>query len=99
MSRVTSKLQITIPRALARRHAIGPGSELTFEDAGEALRLVPARENRGDQGADPEERLRLFDEATRRQRARDESVLRRLSDTGPDRGWTREDLYDRVLPR
>jgi bifunctional DNA-binding transcriptional regulator/antitoxin component of YhaV-PrlF toxin-antitoxin module len=99
MSRVTSKLQITIPRAIARRHAIEPGSELTFEDAGEALRLVPAGENRGGQGADSEERLRLFDEATRRQEARDRRVLRRLSRAGTGRGWTREDLYERDLPR
>jgi bifunctional DNA-binding transcriptional regulator/antitoxin component of YhaV-PrlF toxin-antitoxin module len=99
MSRVTSKLQITIPRAIARRHAIEPGSDLVFEDAGEAIRLVPGGERPRDDAMDREERLRLFDEATRRQEARNRRVLERVSGARRGRGWTREELYERGLPR
>ena len=96
---MTSKLQITIPRAIARRHAIEPGSELAFEDAGEAIRLVSAGERDGVTKKDASERLRLFDEATERQNARDRRVLSRIGGAISDRGWKREDLYDRALPR
>ncbi|MDD5308464.1 MAG: AbrB/MazE/SpoVT family DNA-binding domain-containing protein [Deltaproteobacteria bacterium] len=99
MSRVTSKLQITIPRAIARRHAIEPGTQLSFEDAGEAIRLVPASERSTPDPVDAAERLRLFDEATERQDARDPDVLARMGGTSADRGWKREDLYERDLPR
>jgi hypothetical protein len=44
-----------------------------------------------------EERLRLFDEATRRQRRR--QAGRKYLKEPPDRGWKREDLYDRARPR
>jgi bifunctional DNA-binding transcriptional regulator/antitoxin component of YhaV-PrlF toxin-antitoxin module len=99
MSRVTSKLQITIPRAVARRHAIEPGSELRFEDAGEAIRLVPMVESSEKPGRDTGDRLRLFDEATVRQDSRNRRVLARVGGAAADRGWKREDLYDRALPR
>jgi bifunctional DNA-binding transcriptional regulator/antitoxin component of YhaV-PrlF toxin-antitoxin module len=99
MSRVTSKLQITIPRAIARRHAIEPGCELVFEEAGEAIRLVPAGEKADAPERDALDRLGLFDEATRRQDARNRRVLSRIGGAAVDRGWKREDLYDRALPR
>ena len=38
-------------------------------------------------------RLRLFHEATERQRRREREVP--VPSTGGDRGWLREDLYDR----
>jgi hypothetical protein len=41
-------------------------------------------------------RLERFDAATRRQSARDE---KRLVETTSDRGWKREDLYDRGRAR
>lgn len=43
-----------------------------------------------------EERLKLFDQATQRQREREAS--RKESAPAADRGWTREDLYTRSLP-
>jgi len=43
-----------------------------------------------------ERRLERFDDATRRQSARDE---RRSAATTSDRGWKREDLYDRDRAR
>lgn len=36
MARVTSKLQVTIPKVVADRYQIGPGAELVFEPAGDA---------------------------------------------------------------
>jgi hypothetical protein len=44
-----------------------------------------------------EERLALFEEAIQRQREREAS--RPAEPATTDRGWTREDLYDRVRPR
>jgi hypothetical protein len=45
-----------------------------------------------------EERLRLFDESTARQREREKHMV--IPDEPPaDRGWRREDLYTRGKPR
>ncbi len=96
MSKVTSKLQVTLPKALAERYGIRPGDEITFREAGDAIRVEVA----GGVSAPRlslEERLTLFDESTRRQRIRD---ARRRSRRAPkDRGWTREELYTRGFPR
>jgi AbrB family looped-hinge helix DNA binding protein len=92
MAKVTSKLQITIPKRLAEQYKIAPGDDLEFVPAGDGIRLVPARAGTA-RGLSPEERLRLFDEASARQRARDQVVSAAERSTG--RGWTREDLYDR----
>ena len=91
MSKVTSKRQVTIPKAIAERHAIRPGVEVRFVSAGDAIRLEPPRSSKSLSIA---ERLRLFDAATRR--------LRRKKWEGKppaDRGWTREELYDRGISR
>jgi bifunctional DNA-binding transcriptional regulator/antitoxin component of YhaV-PrlF toxin-antitoxin module len=93
MARVTSKLQVTLPKALAERYHIEPGDEIAWEAAGDVIRVVPTRAKPGrDTGA----RLRVFDEATARQSQRD-----RAASFAPanDRGWTREELYDRGRPR
>ena len=93
MSKVTSKLQVTVPKALADRFGIKPGDEIDWEAAGEAIRVVPAPARaRRDRGW----RVRLFDQATARQRRRQD--LDPLPSSS-DRGWTREDLYDRNRPR
>lgn len=97
MSKVTSKFQVTIPRAVARAHGIGPGTDLRFESAGDAIRVrindpteVPSLDDR-------ERRLYLFDQATARQEERNGSEGAGRADDG--RGWTRDELYDRGLPR
>ncbi|MBW8876674.1 MAG: AbrB/MazE/SpoVT family DNA-binding domain-containing protein [Acidobacteria bacterium] len=69
MSKVTSKLQVTIPKVVAERYGIRPGDEITWEPAGEVIRVVPPRPP--SPRLSLEERLRLFDEATERQRARE----------------------------
>ena len=94
---MTSKLQVTVPKEIADRYGIRPGSEIEWVPAGETLRVVP--------GApapviDPDERLRRFDAATERQRKRQGTGT--PSGKRPrarQRGWAREDLYDRGLPR
>ena len=93
MAKVTSKLQRTLPKAVAEGHGIRPGDELDVLSAGQGIRLVPAR---GRRVADVALRLRLFDQATGRQRRRQKRVA--VSRRG-NRGWTREELYERGRAR
>ena len=88
---MTSKLQVTIPKAIAERYGIKPGVEIEWLPAGDAIRVVPPGNGRGK--LDLARRLELFDRATERNKAR--AAAR--PDTGippADRGWRREDLYD-----
>jgi AbrB family looped-hinge helix DNA binding protein len=96
MAKVTSKLQVTVPKAIAAQYGIRPGDEIEWVPAGDAIRVVPA--GRGAVGAtDLQSRLKLFDAATERQRLRQSKRPRRPA--RGDRGWKREDLYDRARPR
>lgn len=92
MAKVTSKLQITIPKRLADEVGIAAGDEIEFVAAGDGIRLMPAG-GRPRGALSTAERLRLFREASARQRRREKS----LSITGPSsgRGWTRDQLYTR----
>ena len=89
---MTSKLQVTIPKSVADRYQIAPGAEIAFEPAGDAIRVVPLRR----QAADVRERVRLFERALARQRQREAG---RVFAEVQDRGWTREELYDRGRSR
>ena len=91
MSRVTSKLQVTIPKEIARRYGIEPGTDVEWLPAGEAIRVVPPSAHPGT--ADRARRLQLFDAATPRVLARRRDWTGRSEPA--DRGWTRDDLYDR----
>lgn len=91
MSKVTSKLQITIPKAIAARYSITPGDELTWVETSDSVRLVPAKVLRRE--LNRAARLKLFDAATERQRAREANVPRKRG--AKDRGWTRDELYER----
>jgi AbrB family looped-hinge helix DNA binding protein len=91
MSKVTSKFQVSVPKALADQYGIAPGDDLVWEPAGEALRVRLA-EPRARYALDGRERLRLFDAATRRQAERQS---RRQLGRESARGWTRNELYDR----
>ncbi|MDA0791476.1 MAG: AbrB/MazE/SpoVT family DNA-binding domain-containing protein [Proteobacteria bacterium] len=94
MPKVTSKLQITLPKRIAEQHGIVPGDEIHFESTDSAIRIVSARSGSRTQ-LSQEERLRLFDEAT----ARVERMAPQPPPTGGDkRDWTREDLYSRGEP-
>jgi AbrB family looped-hinge helix DNA binding protein len=93
MSKVTAKLQVTVPKAIADQYRIKPGDEIVWLAAGESIRVVPARA--AARHASSAARLQLFDAATRRQTARNREVA---AATGT-RGWAREDLYDRGRSR
>jgi len=94
MAKVTSKLQVTLPKRIAEAHGIAPGDQIEFESLGDDIRIVVG-------GGQPtsmlsrEERLRLFDEASQRiaQRA---GQLPEAGQPG-ERGWKREDLYTRGM--
>jgi AbrB family looped-hinge helix DNA binding protein len=97
MAKVTSKLQLTIPKRLAEQYRIRPGDDVEFLPAGDGIRLVPARLAAARE-LSAAERLRLFDEAAARQRAREQH--RTAGGEAPaTRDWTREDLYTRGKPR
>lgn len=96
MSKVTSKLQLTLPKALAVQYGIRPGDDVRFEGAGEVIRMVPEGEDRAPAGLEAEARLRLFDAATARQEARQAG---RRAHGQSSRGWTREELYERGRSR
>jgi hypothetical protein len=80
MSKVTSKSQVTVSEVRAERSGIRPDTEVVPPSQAEVL--------------DVDARLELFDEATRRQRARETgSPLEHRAGRG--RGWSREELYER----
>jgi len=91
---VTSERQVTIPKAIADQYSIVPGDVIEFLPAGDAIRVEPsgARAVR----LDGEQRLERFDRATQRQQARQQTKPPR---TRGDRGWRREDLYQRGSAR
>ena len=91
MAKVTSKLQVTIPKKLAEQYRIGPGDSISFEAAGEVIRVLPPGAQTPGR-LDRRQRLTLFDAGTRRQRAR-EAKAGHVPAKG--RGWTREELYRR----
>ena len=92
MSRVTSKLQVTIPKVLASRYGIRPGDDIRFEASEEIIRVIPSKTDTPAEGLDTKTRLRFFDAATGRQQKRDTGKQPRRTNK---RGWTREELYER----
>jgi AbrB family looped-hinge helix DNA binding protein len=94
MAKVTSKYQVTVPRAIADRYGIRPGDQIEWAPAGDVIRVIPAGTE-----AKPEDRdtkLRLFDEATKRHRRRPSASTAKQVNA---RGWKREDLYSRGRTR
>lgn len=92
---MTSKLQVTIPKVIAARYGIKPGSDVEWLPARDAIRVVP--HTGAPLAIDRDRRLALFDNATERQRDREQQTGGRR--TPPRRSWTREDLYERGKPR
>lgn len=92
MAKITSKLQLTLPKRLAEQHGLAPGDEVRFESVAGVIRMVPAGTPPDVLGMD--ERLRLFDEASRRisRRSRGRPEMKAPSS---GRGWTRDELYER----
>lgn len=89
MAKVTSKLQVTIPKAIADEYGIKPGIELDWIPSGDTIRVVPASSKT--EAEVVKRRLMLFDEATARQAQRERAAGK--GRTIKDRGWKREDLY------
>lgn len=92
---MTSKRQVTIPKAVADDYGISAGDEIEFEPAGDAIRVQPPRARRA--LLSRAGRLERFDRATERERARRHDAPQ-ASET-PARGWHRDDLYERGSPR
>lgn len=97
MSKVTSKLQVTLPKRIAEQFGIKPGDEVEFVPAGDVIHVVPPRRRLAPE-LSLEERLRLFDGSTRRQQAY-EKQLALPAEPAKKRDWTREDLYTRGKAR
>jgi AbrB family looped-hinge helix DNA binding protein len=104
MPKVTSKLQLTVPKAIADQYGIRPGDELEWIPAGDGIRveLVRSRASASRQ-LTVEERLALLDAGMARvDRLQAAELKKNRGKPAPrDRGWRREDLYldDRGLPR
>jgi AbrB family looped-hinge helix DNA binding protein len=94
MTRVTGKFQITLPKRLVDAFGIRVGDEVELVAVGDAIRIVPAKAVRSELSM--EDRLRLFDEATQRTKKR--AKEKKLPPTS-DRGWHRDELYDRGRAR
>ena len=107
MSKVTSKLQVTLPKAIADRYGVVPGADLVFEAAGDAIRVLVAREPGPVRtSASLADKQALFEAATQRQAQRNRGYRlkigaksRRSVKAAADRGWSREELYDRDRAR
>lgn len=95
MGKVTSKYQLTLPKSIAEHYGIKPGDDVTWVEAGDVIRVIPPTVQM--QSQDRAVRLRWFDQATARvrQRASNRSARR----PPENRGWRREDLYDRGRSR
>ena len=72
MSKVTSKLQVTVPKSIADQFNIKPGDSIEWEAAGEIIRVVPRRKRAKSAVAPKTENcLQHFDRATKRQLERE----------------------------
>jgi len=94
MAKVTSKRQVTVPKAVADHYGIRPGDEIQWLVAGDTIRVVP--HGRRASALTSTERLRRFDLATTRQQKRNRSSR---AAAGQERGWSREELYRRGRAR
>ena len=102
MPKVTSKLQLTVPKAIADEYGIRPGDELQWVPAGDSIRVIPVKKGRRAQGRlTLDERLRTFRESMKRQQLRNQKFYAENGPPDPatDRGWKREDLYTRGFTR
>jgi AbrB family looped-hinge helix DNA binding protein len=107
MAKVTSKLQLTVPKAIADQYGIKPGDELEWVPAGESIRVeLVRRKARAGHELTTDERVELFDANTKwldeiQAEELKEAKAKGTRITRENRGWTREELYDddRGLPR
>jgi bifunctional DNA-binding transcriptional regulator/antitoxin component of YhaV-PrlF toxin-antitoxin module len=85
MAKVTSKYQVTVPRAIAQRYRIRSGDEIEWVAADGVIHVAPST---GQITAeDRDSKLRLFDQATERHRRRPSgsNTKRRAVEIGRER--------------
>jgi AbrB family looped-hinge helix DNA binding protein len=106
MPKVTSKLQLTVPKAIADQYGIRPGDELEWIPAGESIRVKLVSKVKSGHKLTTKQRLELFDANTKwldelQAQELKEATAKGTRVTRENRGWTREELYDddRGLPR
>ena len=102
MSKVTSKLQLTVPKAIADQYGIRPGDDLQWIPEGETIRVELARRIRRRQTVTLEERIEMFDRGSERLTKIHRELSKKAARSGArrqDRDWTREELYHRGFPR
>jgi bifunctional DNA-binding transcriptional regulator/antitoxin component of YhaV-PrlF toxin-antitoxin module len=107
MPKVTSKLQLTVPKVIADQYGIRPGDELEWIPAGDSIRVeLVRRKAKAGHELTTEERLALFDANMDRIDKLQAEQLKKAKKKGTritreNRGWTREELYEdeRGLPR
>ena len=95
MAKITSKLQVSVPKAIAQAFGIRPGDHIDWVAADNVIGVVPVRLARKPHTV--ASRLQLFDQATERQKRRQAKPSRR--NAGAPRGWKREELYQRGRAR
>lgn len=90
MSRVTRDLEVKVPKDIVQQFGIKPGDEIEWHPEGDEIRLTLSSPEKR---LSVEERLAIFEESIRLQRVREQ----KLGSVEPaeDRGWTRDELYDR----
>jgi AbrB family looped-hinge helix DNA binding protein len=98
MPKVTSKLQLTVPKKIADQYGIRPGDELEWIPAGESIRVeLVRRKAKAGHELTGEERVAMFDVSMKRVDRLQADELRKnkgKKKSREGRGWTREDLYD-----
>jgi len=106
MPKVTSKLQLTVPKKIADQYGIRPGDELEWIPAGDSIRVELARRKaKAAHELTTAERPALFDANMERVDKLQAEKLKEARAKGTritreNRGWTREELYeDRGFPR
>jgi len=100
VSKVTSKLQLTVPRAIADQYGIKPGDELQWKPSGESIRIELRGRSKAGASLTLQEKIELFDRGTGRlSKIRKQSPKLEMVPATRGRGWTRSDLYSSGFPR
>ena len=96
MAKVTSKLQLTIPKVVADQYGIRPGDDVVVTANGSFICMVPPSRRRED--LTTHERVKHFKQLLERHRNRRlirSKARQTKGQAETDRGWKREDLYAR----
>ncbi len=97
MRNPTTRFLVTLPQSVAEKYQIQSGDELEGLDGGSDIRIIPPKTL--PLMLSTQDRLRLLDEATSRQRARETQTPEGTIVDRAERGWTREEVYDRGCAR